>query len=445
MTIRSFRQAFAAGLALAALVGAPALAEEAFLDVGKQEPITILINSSPWYLGFESVVDLYTEQTGNEVKIDATPYGGVLEKARNAVRTSQSPYDILNLDSGWTIEFYQSDVLRPLGEIVDGYEMPKEVFTCGGSYFWNAEKHFRTAEGGKLMAVPPNCNTHVLVYRKDLMEKPPATWDEVLSSCQKVQDKPKLYGFATRGERGNGIHYDFMPFLLSYGGSIVKDPEAGDYTVTINSPEALQALEQFIKIEHGCAPDNVAAMGQGDVIQLMSAGSAAMVETVIAAWPNYVDPTRSAVVDTVAAAPMPEGPSGRGVAIGNWHFAIPRNIPDERAKAAMAFIQWFLTEQAQTAYAEGGGIPVRADVLEKLSSQPKFAWMAAYKTNLEAGKQPLGFAEGAAVEQVIGLRLNQALVGEMSPAAALNTAAKEIEGIFKQSGRNTGMLDPLSE
>ena len=97
-----------------------------------------------------------------------------------------------------------------------------------------------------------------------------------------------------------------------------------------------------------------------------------------------------------------------GVAIGNWHFAIPRNIPDERAQAAMAFFQWFLTKEAQDAYAEAGGIPVRTDVLEALSDEPEYAWMKAYRTNLDAGVQALGFAEGAGVDQVMALRLNQA-------------------------------------
>lgn len=418
---------------------------QAFLDVGPQEPITILINSSPWYNGFEAAVALYEEQTGNVVEIDATPYGGVLEKARNAVRSAESPYDIINLDGVWTVEFYEADVLRPLAEVKEAYSLPPEVVTCGDSYFWNAEKGYRTTEGGQLMAVPPNCNVHVLTYRTDLIETPPATYDDLLAQCQQVQNRPDLYGFATRGERGNAVHYDFMPFLLSYGGNIVANPEGGDYNVVVNSPEALAGLNKFIEILRACAPDNIGGLGQGDVIQLMSAGSAAMVETVIAAWPNYVDPTKSAVVDTVAAAAMPEGPAGRATAIGNWHFAIPRNVPDERATAAVAFMEWFLTEDAQTAYAEAGGIPVRTDVLEKLSSEPRFAWMAAYQTNLEAGQHPLGFSEGAAVEQVIGLRVNQALIGEISTVEALNMSAAEIEAIFAKSGRTTGKLPDLVE
>ena len=43
---------------------------QSFADVGSQPPITILINSSPWYAGFEKAVELYEKQTGNKVKLD---------------------------------------------------------------------------------------------------------------------------------------------------------------------------------------------------------------------------------------------------------------------------------------------------------------------------------------------------------------------------------------
>ena len=69
----------------------------------------------------------------------------------------------------------------------------------------------------------------------------------------------------------------------------------------------------------------------------------------------------------------------------------------------MAFFKWFLTKDAQIAYAEAGGIPVRSDVLSELATQPKFAWMAAYNDSLKIGQQVLGFAEGPAVEQILGL------------------------------------------
>ena len=89
-------------LALAVVCGAVAAAQTA----AKQPPITIEINSSPWYGGFETVVDRYEKETGNKVTLDVTPYPGMLQKSRDAVRGSESVYDLVNLDTPWTIEFY---------------------------------------------------------------------------------------------------------------------------------------------------------------------------------------------------------------------------------------------------------------------------------------------------------------------------------------------------
>ena len=213
-----FRAIAAAALATAFGVAAPsAQAQQPFADVGKQPPITILINSSPWYGGFEKTVELYEKQTGNKVKLDTTPYGGMLEKARNAVRGDKSPYDLINLDTQWTIEFYEGGFLTPMKDIDPAFDLPKEVLTYGDSGYWNAAKRWRTPNGGKLMAWSPNGNVDLFLYREDLLKAagiaPPKTWEDVLASCAKLQDPPRMYATVIRGERGNGIRFEWMYFM----------------------------------------------------------------------------------------------------------------------------------------------------------------------------------------------------------------------------------------
>jgi len=135
------------------VVAAPALGQKPFVDVGKQPAITILIGSTPWYPAFEKLVGLYEEQTGNKIKLDVVPFGGILEKARNAVRSGQSPYDLFMLDTQWAIEFYEGGFLSPLKEIDTAFDVPKEVLTYSDSGYRNTQKRWRTADGGKLMAV----------------------------------------------------------------------------------------------------------------------------------------------------------------------------------------------------------------------------------------------------------------------------------------------------
>jgi multiple sugar transport system substrate-binding protein len=443
-----FRAAAIAAFCLAAL---GAQAQQPFADVGKQPPITILVNSSPWYGGFEKTVELYEKQTGNKVKLDTTPYGGMLEKARNAVRGDKSPYDLINLDTQWTIEFYEGGFLTPLKDIDPAFDLPKEVLTYGDSGYWNAAKRWRTPNGGKLMAWSPNGNVDLFLYREDLLKAagiaPPKTWEDVLASCAKLQDPPRMYAAVIRGERGNGIRFEWMYFMLGKGASVVKDAENGDYTVTINSPQAKAALDLFIDVAKRCGPPNAGALGQGDVIQLLATGKAAQAMVVSAAWSNFDDPAKSAVVGKIMAVPVPAPVGGKPPALlGNWNMAIPKNVPDAQKKAALAFSRWFLTAGAQRAYAEAGSIPVRSDTFQSdLAQNPKFRWMSAYLTMQKYATQELGYAEGAQVEQILGLRLNQALIGEMSSGKALNTAAKEIEDVFRKNGRRTGTLPALPE
>ena len=84
-------------------------------------------------------------------------------------------------------------------------------------------------------------------------------------------------------------------------------------------------------------------------------------------------------------------------------------------KAAPAFARWFLSQSAQVAYGKAGGIPVRSDVLSSdLAKYPMNRWMPAYLEALKTAKQELGYQEGAQVEAVLGLKLNQALIGELN-------------------------------
>jgi multiple sugar transport system substrate-binding protein len=125
---------------------------------------------------------------------------------------------------------------------------------------------------------------------------------------------------------------------------------------------------------------------------------------------------------------------------------VPKNTSVENQKAAVAFLNWFLTAPAQRAYAEAGGIPVRVDTLKSdLAQQPRFSWMPAYLESIQIGQPTLGFAEAAEVEQIMGLRLNQALIGELAPPKALNLASDEIAAVFTRTGRKTGKLPPLPE
>lgn len=429
-----------------------ASAQDSFADVGQQEPITILINASPWYNGFEKVVGLYEEQTGNKVNLEVTPFNGMLEKARSAVRSGTSPLDLINVNATNSTEFYQAGYIEPLKDIDPSFEVPKEVLSLDDAGCWDEAKKYRICSSGKLMGYTPNGNVQLFYYRKDVLDekglKVPVTFDDIIKNCAVLQNPPETYGYLQRGERGDSIQYDFMAYLLAYGAKPVADPANGDYTVTINSPEAKAALEKFIEVAKKCSPQNYGTLGQGELIQLLQTGKGMQAHAVVAAFPNFDNPQKSAVVGKINAAPLPRATmDGKpGVAIGSWVFMIPKNASDAGKKGAIAFSKWFLTYKAQYEYALGGGIPVRTDVFTSdLKDKPEFRWMPAYLDEIDYGVQVYGYVEAPAISEAAGLRYNQALIGELTPAAALNTLAQDMKAIFEKGGRKTGTLPPLAD
>lgn len=446
------RRATVLAAAIFIAVSTPALsAGKPFVEVGKQEAMTILVPAAPWLPAFTKIVELYEEQTGNKIKLDVHPYGGVLDKARNDLRGGTGTYDVVLLDNTWIVEMYEGGFLSPLKEIDPTFDVPKEVLTYGDSGYWNEQKRWRTSNGGKLMAFTPLGNVSLWYYRTDLLAaaglQPPKTVQDVLASCAKLTKPPVAYGAVLRGERGNPIRYDWNNWMYGYGGSIVKDPENGDFNVTLNSPQNKDALDAYVAVARQCGVPNPGAVSQGEVIQLVSVGKAAQAQIVLAAWASMQDPKKSAVAGKLGVVPTPSGPQGnKGSAIGNWNYAVPKGANPMRKKSALAFATWFLTFEAQYAYAKAGGIPNRSDVLvSDLAKVPDTSWMPAYLEAVKSGRQELGYREGSQVESALGLRLNQALIGELSSAKALNMAAKDIKDIFEKSGRKTSLGNALPE
>ena len=121
--------------------------------------------------------------------------------------------------------------------------------------------------------------------------------------------------------------------MLSRGGTVVRDPENGDFTVTFNSPQNKAALDDYIEVAKKCGPPNPGSIGQGDVIQLLATGKAAQAQLVLAAWSNFQDPKKSAVVGKIAVVPLPRAADGRTAAvIGNWNYAIPKGASPAQAQ-----------------------------------------------------------------------------------------------------------------
>ena len=403
-----------------------------------QMEISIAINQSPWLNSFIEMVDLYEEETGNTVNLDVSPFTGLLEKIRNSVRSDDGTYDIVNVNSGWLAEIYGGGFLTPLDELKAGYTLQDGMLDFGGTTHWNAATgSFGT--DGKLMGVPLNGNVQVLYYNTEVYERlglsEPATWDDLIANTAAIQKEGEVYGFVPRSGRSS-IVYNVTPYFYSSGGSFFELADDGSVDVTINSPQSLTGFETYLELIETGAPPNPGAIEQGELIQLLSTGSAAQAIAVIAAWGNLEDPNKSVVGGKMNAALLPAGADGaRSSSAGHWVAGIPANISEERQAAALAFLTWFQTQAVQTAYIQAGGVPVRGDLGGgELESDPKYRFIEAWSQNATYATMGLPVEQGAEISDAIAVFLNRAVIGEITATEALNRSAAAIADIMTRAG-----------
>ena len=423
-----------------AAAAAPAVSTGA--TVPKVDPITVLINDSPWYPGFEKLVGLYEQKSGNKVNLAVTPFTGMLQKTINATTASQSEYDVVTLNEAWYAQFYAGKFMTPFQEINPSFKLDPNIITYKWSTSWNQEKRYSTQDG-IVYGLPINGNIQLFYYRTDLFDKaglkPPVTWDEVEAAAQKLHDGTNMYGFAMRGQKaGWACGFDWMTFLRSYGSDWVANPPE-DWTVTINNDKGKLAMKSALNLMKTYGPKNIADLGQAEVIQLMTSGKLAQAVMVVANFASMDDKEKSNVVGKVNVTVTPAATGGKHAPTsGIWVMSIPKNLPDKRKTAGMTFLDWALSKDAQMEYTKFGAVPVRQDVFtSELASQPQYRWMKAMADSTPYICENIRIPEGTQVTDSIELHFNEAVAGQISGDQAVDKMAQEIYAILQKANYKT--------
>src|SRR3954454_15113639 len=137
--------------------------------------------------------------------------------------------DLINMDTIWTPEFAEAGWLRELkgSELKEATDdvLPGPL----KSVQWK----------GKTYAVPLNTNAQLLWYRKDLVPKPPETWDEMIAMAKKLPAGQGL--IQEQGQKYEGYVVWFNNLVASAGGTIVN--EQGRPTLGAPAVKAAQIIK----------------------------------------------------------------------------------------------------------------------------------------------------------------------------------------------------------
>jgi multiple sugar transport system substrate-binding protein len=333
---------------------------------------------------------------------------------------------ILQLDVVWTPEFAAA-----------GWVLPLDPYGPARSEFFPATIIANTW-AGKLYALPWFADVGLLYRRTDLVPNEPKTLEEMVSEAQAAMARrggPR-YGIVSQGARYEGLITGFVEYLGAFGGRIIDDKG----NVVVNRPEAVRALE-FMRDElykTHVAPLDVLTWHEEEARFAFQNGNAAFMRN----WPYAVaamsDTSQSKVAGKFAVSPMPASgtaPNGHSTAtLGGAQLAI--NAYTENPAAAYKLIAYLTAPDQMLARAQAvGQYPTRSALysdarLRGAIAIPLDNARRAIESAMPRPVTPI-YTE---LSEILQIELHRALVRQVEPQEALNSAAARINALIERTG-----------
>jgi multiple sugar transport system substrate-binding protein len=358
---------------------------------------------------------------GLSVRVEITVPDGLPTRIQTALR-SGSPPDVIDAQHGWVVPYAQAGLLLSLDEALEG----RDDYSPGALDYdtWN----------GKLWGLPYRIETHAVIFNKGMFrdagldpDRPPETWEELVDAARtltkKRADGRNQYGFAITGggEVGNTL-FRSLPLIWMNGGDILN----ADMTrATVAEPAAVEAVTFYtdMYLRHHVSPPSTLQDDGLASRRLFIAETVAMYQS----GQFDLEPIRreNPRIDLgVMMIPHPRG-KATAAALGGWSFIVPKDAPHpDEAKRLVRFLcssdnMGFFTDT----------FPARTSAM----SQPRFSdpLLDSFKKMLPHGRKVSPRRNWLQIVQIYFDHVQQILLKESTPQAAMDAAARHIDPLLK--------------
>ncbi|MFE7577360.1 ABC transporter substrate-binding protein [Streptomyces sp. NPDC057521] len=312
----------------------------------------------------------FEKQTGIKVKLEVVPWADLLNRILAATTSGQGP-DVLNIGNTWSASLQATGALLPWS---------KENFDAigGRDRFVDSAVASAGAEGQDPAAVPLYSLAYALYYNKKSfadagIEKPPATWDELVADGKKLSKDGK-WGLGAEGSNlSNNIHQSFV--LGQQHGADFFD---ADGKPTFTSDGAVAAVKQYIDF---MAKDKIIAPGNAEYAQNQSLTDFAKGKTAMVLWQAAASTFASQGMkpEDWGAAPVPvaSGTPGQGKntnsMVAGINMAVFKNT--KNIDGAKKFVKFMTSDDEQKLLNKTYGSipPVKTAQADEAFSAPDLA------------------------------------------------------------------------
>ncbi len=325
--------------------------------------------------------------------------------------------DVFECDIIWVSQFgaagWLMDVTDNLAAVADEY-VAGPLSTC----YYN----------DKAYAYPNYTDVGLLYYRKDVVDTPPATWDELVEMSKKYANEGGTkYGYVFQMYQGEPTSCNMLEFIKQNGGTDLKDG-----TFAMNNDNTKEALE-FVRnlIAEGISPEGVLSHKPDDTLSIFQEGDALFMRNWTYAY-ELSNADTSKVAGNVGVAPLPVGTNGEESSgtLGGWNFAVNANT--DAPEAAVAFAEFMSSYEAQKlSVLKRGTFPTNAAVYEDEEVLADKPYLADIKAAAENAKPRPQVRDYSAISSIFQVYFHKALLGEMTDDEALEQMDQELNAALE--------------
>ena len=301
---------------------------------------------------------------------------------------------------------------------------------------------------GVQQCLPNFAATIIMYYQIDIfeaagIESPPTTYDELLEIAPLVHtDEVPLIALRGNPPAAHGNIWQFNSFFHGEGAKFFVD-FPNDLTPTVNSPEAIRALTNFVALKNNYGPEGVAAYQYPEFTRAMQQGTVVMVMEGAPLAGRILDPEESKVSDNFGFAVVPGGAAGPKPSFAAHGICVTAD--SEHQEAAYTFLEWAMSfdTMKKIALAQPHIAVTRDSLWEDEDFIAKYdydfgggSFLKAFQDSLAAAPADYypPFAGWPLMGDILGQAVQEAEIGARTPEDALNHANELITQMLEDEG-----------
>jgi len=420
----------------------------------------------------------WEEMTGGDVELQQFAWGDLFEKTITAFATGSGDFDMLIFPAAWSGDYMAPGYLDPAPpEILEKVNMDDVI---------PLYRERIIAWGDTIYALPYDGDSHMLYYRKDLVDggeyaadfeaeygyplAEPKSWSQYYDIAEffngKETDMGPIFGVMEAMKRNTQAFYVYFSHAAGYG-KVPGNPcfffSCDDMTPLVNNPGWVRALEDYIhSVELG--PPEQVNWDVADTRNYFPTGMSVFNIDWGDVGPISIDENVSLVKGKVGFAPLPGGDqywdyeagewvtpeSGVNeapfIAFGGWIIGVAAD--SDVKEAAWDFAAFMADPELVKVLAVTGGTginPARFSQFEALDlwvgagfdEESAQDYLDAVLTGINHPNAVLDLriTGTAEYQQTLDVEITRAIAGEISPQEALDNAAAAWNEITDRLGR----------